>query len=154
MGNRSKTLALMTVSAVTAGTIGAVLAPSDERKFAHAALWGGLSATTTGVLGLFIFDEESKRRESEAKALKLEKDLAAINSEMAPELIATNRLGLTKPLPDKFKNLITPGEWSLYRVDRWASSGENELVHQDLIFRFHQPQLNPMGKPTVNEGGK
>lgn len=154
MSNRSKTLTLMTVSAVTAGTIGAVLAPSDERKLAHAALWGGLSAASTGALGLFIFDEDAKRHEAETKAMKLEKELAAMNAEIAPELIATNRLGLSKPLPEKFKNLITPGEWSLYHVDRWGRAGESELVHQDLLFRFHQPQLNPLGKPAISEGGK
>jgi hypothetical protein len=157
--NRQKTLITMGLAGAAAGTVGALSAPDGENRLTHGALWGGLGTASTGALSLFIFDEQAKREAAEAKAIKIEKELAAFSEEMTPELIATNRMGASsKPLPERFRHLVTPGEWSLFRVDRWVSSGsENELVHQDMIFRFYQPQLNPSGRPLANskeEGGK
>jgi hypothetical protein len=151
MSNRSKTLLLMAGSAAVAGGIGAMLAPSTESEIAHGALWGGLAAAGSGAVGLFVFNEESKRRQAEARAAQLERELADFRNESDPELLGVNQLGLSKPLPEKYRNLVTPGQWSLYKVDRWTSSAENELVHQDMLFRFHQPQINPNAKPLTKE---
>jgi hypothetical protein len=147
MPNRTKTLLLMSGAGAAAGTLGAALTPEGESPIAHSVLWGSVAATTAGVAGLFLFDEEARRREAEAKTARLERELTAFKNDMEPELLATNRLGLSKPLPEKFRHLVTPGQWSLFKVDRWTANSDNELVHQDLIFRFHQPQLNPNGKP-------
>lgn len=147
LSNRDKILITMGVVGVAAGTAGALLiAPPEDNKLPHAGLWGGLGAATAGIASLFIFDEEAKRKEAEVKIAKLEKEIASMKEETAPELIATNHVGASKPLPEKYRSLVTPGQWSLYQVDRWVSSSDSELVHQDLIFRFHQPQLNPSGK--------
>jgi hypothetical protein len=145
--NRAKTLVFMGSAGAVMGTVGAALTPPSESPVAHGALWGAVAATVAGAAGLFIFDEEARRREAEGRIVKLEKELAAFREASEPVLLGTNRLGVSKPLPDKFKNLVTPGEWSLYRVDRWSLSGESELVHQDMIFRFQQPQLNPGAHP-------
>ncbi len=152
--NRQKTLITMGFVGVASGVIGAGVAGPGENQPAHGALWGGLGAAGSGALSLFIFDEESKRVAAETKATKLEKELSAYNAETTPELLATSHLGLSKPLPEKFRHLITPGEWSLYRIDRWESSSDSELIHQDLIFRFRESQLNPSGKAQINEGVK
>lgn len=149
MSNRTKTLLLMGGAGIVAGTAGALLAPAGERPGLHAVLWGGAAAAGAGATGLFLFDEEAKRRDAEVRVAKLEKELGSFGEESAPELLATNRLGVEKPLPAKFRHLVTPGQWSLYKVDRWLSSNDSELVHQDIIFRFNQPQLNPSGKPLA-----
>ena len=155
LSNRSKTLLLMGGAAVAAGTIGAMLAPLDENQGAHALLWGGSASAIAGVIGLFAFDEEEARRAAEDRSAHLQKELASCAAESTPELMATHPVGLEKPLPSQFRNLITPGQWSLYKVDRWTSASDSELVHQDLIFRFSQPQLNPSSKaplPQADDG--
>lgn len=157
--DRQKTLITMGFVGLAAGVTGALVAESSENPLAHGALWGGLGACGAGAFSLFIFDEEVKRERAKAARLEkelaaYEKELAAYNEEINPELLATNHLSLSKPLPEKFRHLIIPGEWSLYRVDRWATSSDNELTHQDFIFRFREPQLNPSGKAQINEGVK
>ncbi|MEK6706671.1 MAG: hypothetical protein AABZ06_12875 [Bdellovibrionota bacterium] len=157
LSNRNKTLMAMGLTGAAAGTVGAILAADGENKLAHGALWGGVGAATTAALSLFIFDEEAKRKEAELKATKFEKELAAFRDDNTPELVGSNRIGLEKPLPGRFQHLITPGQWSLYKVDRWVTFGESELVHQDFIFRFSQPQLNPSAKlkeSNESQGGK
>ncbi len=149
MSNRTKTLLLMGGAGLAAGTAGAMLAPQGERPALHGILWGGAAAAATGAAGLFVFDEQARREAAEVRIAKLEKELGSFGEETAPELLATNRLGVEKPLPAKFRHLVTPGQWSLYKVDRWLSSNDSELVHQDMIFRFNQPQLNPSGKPLA-----
>ena len=151
--NRSKTLLLMGGAGAIAASFGAAIAPEGENRGAHAFLWGGGAAALAGAIGLFAFDEEAKSKEAAARAERLQKDLAACTQESAPEILATNQVGMEKPLPSKFRNLITPGQWSLYKVDRWVSSTESELVHQDLVFRFSQPQLNPSAKTGGPELG-
>jgi len=151
MSNRTKTITTMVIAGAGAGVMGALLAPKEDSRLPHGLLWGASAAASTGIIGLFVFDEEARRKEAELKADKITKELAAYREESAPELVATNRAGLEKPLPVRFKHLVTPGGWSLFKVDRWVTSSENELVHQDMIFRFHQPQLNPSAKP-INEG--
>jgi hypothetical protein len=152
MSNRTKTLLLMGGAGLAAGTAGAVLAPPGERPALHGVLWGGAAAAGAGAAGLFLFDEQARREAAELRAAKLEKELTGFGDDVPPELLATNRLGVEKPLPAKFRHLVTPGQWSLYKVDRWVSSTDSELVHQDMIFRFNQPQLNPSGKPLAGAG--
>ncbi|OFZ78437.1 MAG: hypothetical protein A2583_13795 [Bdellovibrionales bacterium RIFOXYD1_FULL_53_11] len=149
MSNRTKTITGVVIAGAGAGTLGAILAPKEENRAMHGVFWGASAAAVSGIAGLFIFDEESRRKEAELKSEKLSKELAAYREESAPELVASNRAGLNKPLPERFKHLVTPGGWSLFKVDRWVTSSESELVHQDMIFRFHQPQLNPTGKPPA-----
>lgn len=151
LSNRTKTLLFMGGAALAAGAVGAALAPSDENAGAHAVLWGGAAGAVAGAIGLFAFDEEGRARAADERALRAERELRACGEESEPVPIAGSAVGLEKPLPGRFRSLITPGQWSLYRLDRWVSSGESELVHEDLLFRFSQPQLNPNAK-ALNEG--
>ncbi len=150
LSNRTKTVLLMASTGVAAGTVGAALTPPGENPLAHGALWGSVGAASMGLLGLYLFDEQALRRTAEEKNARLERELAAFREELEPELLATSQIGASsKPLPEKYRNLVRPGEWSLYRVDRWTTSGEGELVHQDLIFQFQQPRLNPSAAANV-----
>jgi hypothetical protein len=154
LSNRQKALITMGVAGTTAGVIGVALAPEGENPVAHGVLWGGGTAAVVGALSLFVFDEEARRKQAETQVTKLERELLAFREQTEPELIASSQIGLSKPLPEKFKKLITPGQWSLYQVDRWVSTSDSELVHQDHIFRFSQPQLNPAGAMDTNEQNK
>ncbi len=140
--NRTKSLVTMAGAAVVGGTIGALTAPKNENAMAHTALWGGVSAASAGAISLFVFDEEAKREAAEARASRLEKELGEFRASIEPQLVGSNEVQTTKNLPDKLKHLVTPAKWSLYRVDRWTTVGDNELVHQDQVFRFEQSQLN------------
>lgn len=146
MSNRAKTLLLMGGAGLAAGVAGAALAPQSERAGMHALLWGGIAAAGSGGAGLFLFDEEKRRIEAETRAAKFERDLKAFTDEMEPQMIQSQAFGLEKPLPPRLRGLLTPGQWSLYKVDRWSPAGDSELVHQDMILRFNQPQLNPSGR--------
>jgi hypothetical protein len=150
LGNRTKTLLLMGGAGVAAGVAGAALAPAGEHAGMHGLLWGGVAAAGAGGAGLFLFDEEKRRVEAETRAAKLERELKAFSDEVDPEMVASQVIGLEKPLPPRLRGLITPGQWSLYKVDRWSPAGDSELVHQDMILRFNQPQLNPSGRLSGN----
>jgi hypothetical protein len=147
--NRTKTLGLMAGAAIVGGTVGALVAPPSDKAIAHAALWGSVAAASSGAVGLFIFDEEAKRETAEAKASKLERELAEFRSASEPQLISSSDQIGSKDLPQKLKGLVTPAKWSLYKIDRWVTSGDNELIHQDLSFQLNPSQLNP--NPNFNK---
>ncbi len=149
--NRTKSLATMAGAAVIGGTIGAMVAPKNENGMAHTALWGGVSAASAGAISLFVFDEEAKREAAEVRASKLEKELGEFRASIEPQLVASNEVQATKSLPPQLQHLVTPAKWSLYRVDRWTTVGDNELVHQDQLFRFEQSQLNPQAPKPKGE---
>lgn len=152
--SRLNTLTLMASSAAVVGTLGAITSPGNENKLTHAALWAGAAGTVSAIASLYIFDEESKKKEAEFRIKKLERELSLYKETGESELLSSQAVGFGTPLPEKFRHLVRPGKWNLYKIDRWAQSGDNELIHQDLLFQFSQPALNPAPKPLPKEGEK
>lgn len=144
MSNRTKTILSMVGVGVIAGTIAANRAPFDENPAAHAAVWGGGAAAVTGVVGMFIFDEQAKSRELERKLNISQRELDAFRGESQSsngEVLIESDSALGRDLPNEYKGLVRPGKWSLYKISNWVSQGENTLVHQDKVLRIEPPQF-------------
>ncbi len=154
MSNRTKTILAMVGTGLVAGAIGAATAPKDEQPGGHALMWGGLGAASAGVVGLFAFNEEAKREEADRKLEVLTKELSSLRDEGSsePTLLFQTNAPLGKDPPPEYRNLITPGKWSVYRLNRWVTEGENTLIHQDRMVRMIPPVLSPKEpKETQNE---
>ncbi|MFN9066691.1 MAG: hypothetical protein ACK5V3_05640, partial [Bdellovibrionales bacterium] len=57
---------------------------------------------------------------------------------------------LSGKVPDKYKNLIEPGEWRIYSINQWIEDGENRLIHQDKVMELIPPSLKPVALPNQN----
>lgn len=160
MSNRTKTIVTSIGAGIVAGTIAANLAPKDENPIAHAAVWGGSTAAATAIVGLFIFDEQSRSYEFERKLQVSESELAVFRSESKEgnHLLYDSESALGRDLPSEYKSLVRPGKWSIYRINQWISQGENNFVHQDKIIRIEPPQFQPSGadlsQSTINNEGE
>jgi len=145
MSNRTKTILAMAAVGVVAGTVGAMSAPADENPVGHGLLWGGLGASSTGALGLWLFDEHkrSSELERESEALKKELSVYRIEAEGGRELVGEAPAKFVKDLPDSVAGLVRPGHWKVWKLDKWINEGENRMVHQDKMIEIAPPQLNP-----------
>jgi len=139
---------------LTAGAAGAVVgastAPPGENPSGHASLWAGVSAGAAAIASLFIFDEQARSESFEKQNSSLQKALSSLNGNSS-ELIFQNNQSFSKDLPQEYKSLIQPGQWSIYKLDQWSVQGENTLIHQDKMIKLQPPGLNPNLKPETSE---
>jgi multidrug transporter EmrE-like cation transporter len=140
--NRNKSLGLSFGVGVIGGTIGAANAPAYESKGAHFALWGGVSALCTLIASLFIFDSEKEIKKLHLQSDGLKRELDAYRGEgMNDSQLLSMHLSLEKELPEKYKGLIRPGAWKIYKIDNWISQSENTLIHQDQMIQIIPPSF-------------
>jgi len=151
MSNRTKTIMAMAAVGVVAGTIGAMSAPVNENPVGHGLLWGGLGAASSGILGMWIFDEQkhSSSLERENEALKKELGVYRIEGEGGRELLTEAPASFAKEIPESMVSLIRPGRWKVWKLDKWINEGENRLIHQDRMIEMTPPQLNPSGSAVM-----
>jgi len=143
MKNRTKTLYATAGAVAVGGVTGAIMAPDNESALLHGLLWGGVAGTITGIVSLFVFDSENDLVELRGKNDKLLEEIASFNRENAPTVEAENEINFGKPLPNGLKDILKPGRWRLYKLDRWIDAGENQLLHQDKMIEIVPAKLNP-----------
>lgn len=146
MSNRSKILTSIAVSGGAGAIAGAISAPHDEKKIGHAALWGGLSATVISILGLYLFNEQAVSEECSRENDHLKKQIHMLHDdsvESGETLLFQSSKAFGRELPNEYRNLVKPGEWSIYKIDQWINQGENTLIHQDKLIKISPPHLNP-----------
>lgn len=144
MSNRTKTIISMVSVGIVVGTVAANFAPKDENRLFHGLSWGGGSAALTGVVGMYVFDDQKVHDELERKLLVTKRELDAFRGESessAQQVELVNEPGLSRELPQEYKGLVKPGGWSVYKINSWVSQGENSLVHQDKVIRINPPQF-------------
>ncbi len=154
--NRTKIITTMVVGAVLGGTVGAMSAPKNEQAAAHGLLWGGVTAASVGVAGLFIFDEQKRSAEFERQGVLLRKELDAVRGEGAgyhgPQLLYESNAPFGKDIPTEYQPLVRPGQWSVYKLNQWIPHGEGLLIHQDRMVKLVPPQLSPNNQTFENFG--
>lgn len=111
---------------------------NKNNSMAFGLLYGGMGGTAAalGTAYLTDFEKESKRLASENE--KLRKDLEAITS---PKTVYQSPAMFNSKVPDKYKQLIQPGEWRISEIDQWIEESENRIIHQDKIMELIPPSL-------------
>ena len=56
--HRQSQLSSMGAGAILGGSIGAIMAPKDESKLTHGALWAGILSSTLAIASLYVFDSQ------------------------------------------------------------------------------------------------
>jgi hypothetical protein len=143
--NRARTLGSMLAAGAASGAIGAATTPANESPAGHALLWGGLAAAVGAVVGLYLFDEQSKSSDLARENEGMRKTLDAMQggAGASAELLYQNNSPFSKDVPVEYQSLIKPGQWSIYKLDQWTMQGENTLIHQDKMIKLLPPGLNP-----------
>jgi hypothetical protein len=122
---------------------GAVIAPKDESKEAHAALWGAASGLAYSGITFYQMYKDKKAQDSK-RVQELSMELQKYKDQFDPKLIQKG-VGLKEALlPNKLKGFIHPGEWKHYKLDQWVKdeNQENVWVRQTELFEFIPPTIN------------
>lgn len=144
LSNRQKSLMIIAGGALVGGVVGYTTAPDGTLPIAHAALFGSTAAAVCSVSSLFLFDEQKRSQELDRKLQIAQREIDALldRSEKGEKILYQSSLSLGKNLPEKYKDLVQPGNWSVYQLDQWISQGDNVLVHQDKMLKIVQAHFN------------
>jgi hypothetical protein len=141
----------MTTVGAGAGVVGYNTAPPGENPYAHGALWAGAAAAATGILGLYVFDEQKRSRELERQVEIANKEISALRGMpgSGEEVLVSSSQGFGgQDLPEELKTLLDPGWFKIYQTSKWVKQGDDTLIHQDKIVRIKKPQLIPRTEET------
>ena len=143
--HRQSQLSSMGVGAILGGSIGAIMAPKDESKLTHGALWAGILSSTLALASLYVFDNQKASDDFKAESESLKLELMKFKKSEAPRLLSQGSGLFSKSLPDEARKLISPGEWRKYSVDQWVqdSGNPNTWLHYNLMYEFIPPSLTP-----------
>lgn len=138
-----KKTALMSAAtgAVVGGAIGASVTPKNEDAIMHSLLWSGLIASFSIVTSVLLYEESDELKLIKQKNEVLEKQQSLFNKNDKNLAEFGKSQFFESSLPQKYKNLIEPGEWKLYEVDEWKDLGSGTLVHQDRVLEITEPKI-------------
>lgn len=137
---------------VIGAAIGAIAAQQkNDNKPAYTTMYSGIGAAIGAVVSVNLNDPDSENLKLKNQIAKFEADLDA---SLRPKLEFTSSGMMNSKIPDKYKTMINPGEWRVYRLDQWVEDGENRIIHQDKIMELTPPSLKPMAMPTQTEDKK
>lgn len=148
--NRTKQILLTTIAASTAGTIGALTSPKDESSMAHFLMWGGTAGTVAAISSMYIYENEKVQKDLELQIQSLRSDLDTQNKKGEPKLEQITIDPIYKSIPKNMNQMIQPGQWKLYKLDRWVEDGDNRLIHQDKLLEIIPSQLIPKSNLSTN----
>lgn len=132
--------------------VGALAAQQkNENKQAYSAMYSAVGASVGALISINLYDPDSENLKLKNQLAKFESDLEA---SLRPKLEFTSSGMMNSKVPDKYKTMINPGEWRVYRLDQWVEDGENRLIHQDKMMELIPPSLKPMNIPTQTEDKK
>lgn len=149
---------LMGAMAAAGAAGGYALAPNNEKPEMHAAFGASVGAATGALIGLFAFDEERRSAEFERQAIALKKELDAIRDESVasggatePKLLYETSAPVGREIPSEYQGLVSPGRWSVYKLNQWVTQGDGVIIHQDRMVKLIPPQLTPRSKLLPSE---
>jgi hypothetical protein len=132
--------------------VGAIAAQQkNENKQAYTAMYSGIGSALGAIISVNLNDPDSENLKLKNQVAKFEADLEA---SLRPKLEFTSSGMMNSKIPDKYKTMINPGEWRVYRLDQWVEDGENRIIHQDKMMELTPPSLKPMAMPTQTEDKK
>lgn len=127
---------------VIAGVIGAAVGyQKSEYKNTHALMYGGLAASGAGIVSAYYSDLDSDSAKMRDENLRLKSELDELQ---APMILAAAPATFSGKIPDRYRKLVNPGEWTVADIDQWIDDGENRLIHQDKIMELIPPSLRPV----------
>lgn len=139
--NRKSSLALISSSAATGAIAGTVTAPEDENPGMHGVFWASALAAVAGVASYYIFDSEKELEETRNMNIELAQKLdRTIRGETPPSTAGTASFA-EKDFPKEFRKLVIPGQFRVYKIDKWVPEGKNRLVFKSKAIEFDPPRL-------------
>ena len=106
-------------------------------------MYGSVGLAAGALVSTLLFDPDQKIESLNQENQKLKSEIDQINNPL-PEFSST--AFLNSKIPDKYKNLISPGEWRVYKLDQWVEDGENRMLHQDKMMELIPPTFSPTNK--------
>ena len=119
----------------------------DEYKTQHSIMYGASAGLIAALVSVYYYDPDKRLDESRKQTSELAKSLDdfsegnSTQSRRRPVLSgsATRNYG---SLPDKYKSLVSPGEWVLREIDEYERIDDNKIVHKDQLFELIPAQIN------------
>ena len=110
----------------------------SEYKDKNALMFAAIGAAAGALLGIYKQDPDQKLSRLSEENLKLKKDLESFTN---PKTVYQSPAMFNSKVPDKYKQLIQPGEWRISEIDQWIEDSENKIIHQDKMMELIPPSL-------------
>lgn len=135
-------------NALIAGTAGAVYGNSLETyKTTHAAMYGGLAAAVTAIATVYYLDPDQEVEKARKTTTKLRDELDDFEngysgtSKRSHSSFNGPAISSFDKLPEEYRRMINPGQWSISEIDQWIDGGEGRIIHQDKMLELKPATL-------------
>lgn len=119
----------------------------SNNKAAYSQMYAGIGAATAALISLGLNDPDSEIEQLKKTNEKLRTELdqfdnqSTVGSLRRGKVYSGTSMNGMNALPDKYKNLIKPGEWVLYEIDEWERIDDNRMVHKTEMLEIQPPIL-------------
>lgn len=130
-------------ASVIGGSIGAA---KQEHKTANTIMYGASAGLVTALASLFYYDPDKELESLRKTTSKLRDEMEEFDNG-----IKSRRSGFTtnygpalnslEKLPEEYRRMINPGQWSVSEIDQWVDGGEGRLIHQDKMLELKPATL-------------
>jgi hypothetical protein len=126
---------------VVGASLGAIYgATRPDYPQQNASMFAALGAAGGALGSLYNSDPDKKIDELKLETQKLKSELDGFSN---PKVMFETPATFNSKIPEKYKKLISPGEWKISEIDLWVEDSENRLIHQDKIMDLIPPSLKP-----------
>jgi hypothetical protein len=117
----------------------------DEFKTQNALMYGATSGLITALVSLYYYDPDKEIEDYKRKSKELAKSLDDFSSPLPSSYLkgySGTTLNNPQAIPEKYRSLISPGQWTLKQIDEWESLDEYRKVHKTEMLEIIPPKFN------------
>jgi len=129
------------------GAIGAAIGSTYQNyPGTHELMFGGTAAALAALGSVYYYDPDKEIEEYHKRSIELARSMEnfanGASSSQGRPISSGTALNNVQALPEKYRKLISQGEWALKQIDEWEQIDENRKVHKTEILELIPPTFN------------
>lgn len=135
-------------NSLIAGAAGASYGNSlENNKTTHAAMYGGIAAAVAALATVYYLDPDQEVEKARKTTTKLRDELDEFENGYSSSRSSSGShfngpaVSSFDKLPEEYRKMINPGQWSVSEIDQWVDGGEGRLIHQDKLLELKPATL-------------
>ena len=117
----------------------------DDYKTQHALIYGATSGLIAALISVYYYDPDKEIDDYKRKSKELAKSLDDFSNPSSSSIskgYSGSALNNQQAIPEKYRSLISPGQWALKQIDEWESLDEYRKVHKTEMLELIPPKFN------------